>query len=314
MAVAGPSSSKATPRRVPISILPPSSPGSDPISLVWSPNDVLYLRSQHRIMGILTGSLPLLPQQNAYLGVPLQLMPEEVQLLLSRDAVVLVDDEEAHAMGPSREEWQRWSGEREKERREERRQSAIQAREHRIAFEEALKKGKGAKAAKQDAAEAGGSTPAVAEPTEEELRLIAYSHITAGASDDLPWYSGPNKAAHDRLVSLYFSPSSHTTRSLVFSSLNSPPYNYFLSCGLRFGGDFVAYPGDPFRYHSHYTLTVPKDRNEGIAAGKLIADGRLGTAVKKVHVLATKDERGEGIDEGEGKPIFFSLTWAGFGT
>lgn len=44
--------------------------------------DINTLRSHHRICGILTGTLPHLSSQNVFLGLPLQLMPEEVVLLV----------------------------------------------------------------------------------------------------------------------------------------------------------------------------------------------------------------------------------------
>ena len=44
--------------------------------------DITTIRSQHRICGVLTGTLPHLSQQNVFLGVPLVLMPEETVLLV----------------------------------------------------------------------------------------------------------------------------------------------------------------------------------------------------------------------------------------
>jgi hypothetical protein len=44
--------------------------------------DIAKLRSKHHICGVLTGTLPHLSQQNAFLGVPLILLPEEVVLLV----------------------------------------------------------------------------------------------------------------------------------------------------------------------------------------------------------------------------------------
>lgn len=44
--------------------------------------DIAIIRSQHRICGVLTGTLPHLSQQNVFLGVPLVLMPEETVLLV----------------------------------------------------------------------------------------------------------------------------------------------------------------------------------------------------------------------------------------
>lgn len=47
-------------------------------------SDIATLRSEHRICGILTGTLPHLSQQNVFLGVPLALMPEETVYLVDK--------------------------------------------------------------------------------------------------------------------------------------------------------------------------------------------------------------------------------------
>lgn len=46
--------------------------------------DVRQLREQHRICGLLLGTLPQVAQQNIFLGLPMQLLPEEVVLLVSK--------------------------------------------------------------------------------------------------------------------------------------------------------------------------------------------------------------------------------------
>jgi hypothetical protein len=47
-------------------------------------SDVATLRSEHRICGVLSGTLPHLSQQNIFLGLPLILVPEELVLLLEK--------------------------------------------------------------------------------------------------------------------------------------------------------------------------------------------------------------------------------------
>ena len=54
-----------------------------------------------------------------------------------------------------------------------------------------------------------------------------------------------------------------------------------------------------------------------LPAQQLVASGRLGTAVKKAHLLAVVDGAEEADEEGKAKSpqvTFWSLTWAGFGT
>ena len=44
--------------------------------------DVKIMRETHHIIGSLVGGLPRAPRQNSQMGLPLQLMPEEVNVLL----------------------------------------------------------------------------------------------------------------------------------------------------------------------------------------------------------------------------------------
>jgi len=81
---------------------------------------------------------------------------------------------------------------------------------------------------------------------------------------------------------------------------------YFMGGGLRFGGDFLIYPGDPLRYHSHFTLTVIPSPSSPIMPLDLVAYGRLATAVKKAHLLGTWNEAAS-------KAEYISLEWAAFG-
>lgn len=79
---------------------------------------------------------------------------------------------------------------------------------------------------------------------------------------------------------------------------------FHLLPGLRFGGLFVAYPGDPLRYHSHLII----NRSSNINCLDLVTGGRLATGVKKSWVIA--DTVGE---EEQDDVMCFSIEWAGFG-
>ncbi|KAI8333598.1 tRNA intron endonuclease [Chlamydoabsidia padenii] len=105
---------------------------------------------------------------------------------------------------------------------------------------------------------------------------------------------------------------------------------FFLTCGDKFGGDYLAYPGDPMRYHSHFIIGI-KEAKEIWTAMDLVRMGRLATNTKKTFVLATpdtttlknqqdsKDEKndnqeryGGGNSTGMISVDCFSITWAGF--
>ncbi|WFC94074.1 phosphatidylinositol 3-kinase [Malassezia brasiliensis] len=93
---------------------------------------------------------------------------------------------------------------------------------------------------------------------------------------------------------------------------------YFLSTGLRFGGDFVVYPGDPLRYHSHYTATILATPQQPMAAYHVVASGRLVT----LDDTEALERRLAGYDDATdtapaplwGNVEYWSLAWAGFGT
>ncbi|KAK0547748.1 tRNA-splicing endonuclease subunit [Tilletia horrida] len=235
-------------------------------ALVWNVEDVKLLRTKHNIIGLMTGSLPIAPQQNVFLGLPWQLFPEEVTFLLHSKAIVLID------------------------------QSAIER--------EALLQ------ASTSSASASSATPPSSSP--HILTSLTPAPTTLSASFEPYLPSTPQSLA----------------RNAVFTELHSRAY--FLSTGLRFGGEFVVYPGDPLRYHSHFSTSIlfssssrsqdgknktaattaaaEKTPGASISALDLVASGRLGTAVKKAHLLCVvdlddvlvQDEAGGG-GEGEGQ-------------
>lgn len=92
---------------------------------------------------------------------------------------------------------------------------------------------------------------------------------------------------------------------------------YFMMPGLRFGGVFVAYPGDPLQFHSHLIVKVPQGE---VNLLELITSGRLATAVKKAWVVMEPERRGERETTKTIKDInsqlpvrAYSIEWAGFG-
>ncbi|KAF2719364.1 SEN34 subunit of tRNA-splicing endonuclease [Polychaeton citri CBS 116435] len=67
--------------------------------LLYDINTITYTRAIHNISGVLIGSLPQAPQQNVFLGIPLELMPEEARLLVEKGVAYIVDDVKAHKTG-----------------------------------------------------------------------------------------------------------------------------------------------------------------------------------------------------------------------
>ena len=79
--------------------------------LLFSIDIISHCRRNHNICGMLVGTIPNLSQQNVFLGIPLELMPEEARVLVERGAAYIVDDEDVHRKAfatMSREERLKW--------------------------------------------------------------------------------------------------------------------------------------------------------------------------------------------------------------
>lgn len=78
----------------------------------------------------------------------------------------------------------------------------------------------------------------------------------------------------------------------------------YITSGLKFGGDFLAYPGDPMRFHSHHIVMV-RERHARLKILDIINMGRLATNAKKTFILASSSEDEKQVEA-------FSIQWAGF--
>ena len=78
-------------------------------------------------------------------------------------------------------------------------------------------------------------------------------------------------------------------RSAVFKDLWEK--GYYLTGGTKFGCDFLAYPGDPYKFHSHFVV-VCVEEHQPLTPHFLISKGRLGTNVKKTVLLCSLNSHG----------------------
>ena len=77
---------------------------------------------------------------------------------------------------------------------------------------------------------------------------------------------------------------------------------YYLTTGAKFGGDLLAYPGDPMRYHSFYiVIIIPWGKK--VVPFDIISAGRLGATVKKTALLSSVSDSNE--------VVYTSVKWSG---
>lgn len=101
---------------------------------------------------------------------------------------------------------------------------------------------------------------------------------------------------------------------------------YYVLPGMRFGGTYVTYPGDPLRYHAHQIVETKEYYSEDIGLFKMCNRGRLATGVRKVWVVG--GNKVKNTDSHTRKPLVdrildkdetledemvcFSIEWSGF--
>ena len=283
---------------------------------LFSIDAVTYLRREHHICGVLIGTLPQIPQQNVFLAMPLQLMPEEARLLVDKGVACIVDEVKAHKDGMTsimEEDRKRYLQDLEAEGLQAMR---LQNRRKEQLREEALKNldaKKAAKASKKAAQKqvvadnAAGDDPALelfagGEQAQDGGPQRPTSSETAMAVTPSTSYPPmPSRPASDQILPSPEVPSSYP----LFAHLHSK--GYFLSPGLRFGCQYLAYPGDPLRFHSHF-LVVSAEWDEEINLMDIIAGGRLGTGVKKGFLVGGAEQTGPGSED---SVRTFSVEWAG---
>jgi len=289
--------------------------------LLFDINVVTYLRRTHNICGVLIGGIPQVPQQNVFLGLPLELIPEEVKLLVEKEVAYIVDDNAWH-----KERFNTLQGEDRKKYLDSLRSRGLQAHKETAA---AAKQRTKTALAKQAAMRAHSKTASKDVSTEDERPATPESaNISFEEEDSLFGPDRPASLSYSQSESGALKPYPVTPTTTYNSSLlpenpsqqPDPPVpssyplfahlhskGYYTMPGLRFGGDYNVYPGDPLRFHSHFIATG-YEWDQEIPVLDLIGGGRLGTAVKKGFMIGAEDPDSE--SDGE-KVRTFCIEWAG---
>lgn len=292
--------------------------------LLYDINIITWLRRTHNILGVLIGTLPQFPQQNVFLGLPLELQPEEARLLVEKDIAYVVSDLEWHERGSrlvtSKQRREFLEGLRD-EGREVARVSDLRkevSREKTMKHLQARKRGtppgrggRGDSAADEEISPEANNE----EGQEEEETLFESSPLPTSSTVKLPSSSAQPLTSSDPSAAWTITPTTsypplprppldpaiqlpavRPSSYALFKHLHAK--SYFISPGLRFGCQFLVYPGDPLRFHSHF-LAVGLDWDEEFDLLDLVGGGRLGTGVKKGWLVGGVEREGNGDYEGK---------------
>ncbi|KXT12060.1 hypothetical protein AC579_1863 [Pseudocercospora musae] len=283
--------------------------------LLYDVNHVTYLRREHNISGVLIGTLPQASQQNVFLGLPLELMPEEARLLVEKEVAYIVDDTEEHkrnflGRGLGAEERKAFQAALRKQGQAAAQDASKKADERKQA---ALKK-IGEKTGDwndipDDMFEAGPRRGKKAARARPEPARTASTNASTNAAEVEPYPITPT--------------TSHPPLQAKKPETSEPPdvppsyplyrhlhqNGYFMAPGIRFGCQYMAYPGDPLRFHSHF-LCNGMDWDQDFDLLDLVGGGRLGTGVKKGFLVGGQEKTSDTSNE-KNNVRTFCIEWGG---
>lgn len=284
--------------------------------LLFDINVVTYLRRAHHICGVLIGSLPQVPSQNVFLGLPLELMPEEAKLLVEKGIAYIVDDTAWHS--------RKFNGTDAAERHRYAEQLREQGMRAKKAAEATNKKKRDKKLAQigrlQEEANVKSSSTGEDAGVDENASEASFF---SGTTSTLPLKKAklaaePYAITPTATESLLSPPPESAFQQLPLVPKSYPLYkhlhsqNYFSTPGLRFGCDYTVYPGDPLRFHSHF-VAVGYEWDQEISLMEIIGGGRLGTGTKKGFLIGGEDlsKMASGEDEDKDNVRTFCIEWGG---
>lgn len=316
--------------------------------MLYDVNAVTYLRREHNISGVLMGTLPQASQQNVFLGLPLELMPEEARLLVEKDVAYIVDDVAEHKRtflgnGLGAEERKAYQAALRKQghsaaqevvkKADDRKKAALQ-KVGRAAgdwndipddmFEPSRgRKGKPARRPEPASTSKPPPTTNVANDNESLFGPPANGPPMRSNASRKPSEGSPAVPEPYGVTPTTSQPPMHTQvpapgagMELPVVPTSYPVYKhlhengYFMAPGLRFGCQYMAYPGDPLRFHSHF-LCNGMAWDEEFDLLDLVGGGRLGTGVKKGYLVGGEEQKVEPPDGKAGNVRAFCIEWGG---
>ncbi|KAL7629176.1 tRNA-splicing endonuclease subunit [Parahypoxylon ruwenzoriense] len=281
--------------------------------LLFDIDDVMHLRRHHNICSVFVGTIPQNPQQNIFMGLPIELMPEEAQVLVDKRVAFVVDDAAFHH--PARLAATLDDDARRRYLqvvKAEGRRAQMAAAESQMRSRPQKAVNKKAKRDKDPEEDVSNKEPAPEKSSKESDQDDQDDDNDNSTSlfDIPPSSPKPPKPATQETPPFAITPTTSNLLLLSSPPSSSPPVpvdvppsyplyahlqdrGYYMMPGLRFGCDYNVYPGDPLRFHSHFQA-ASYGWDDDIRVLDLVAGGRLGTGVKKGYLIggavATSDE------------------------
>jgi tRNA-splicing endonuclease subunit Sen34 len=272
--------------------------------LVFDIEDVVHIRRHHGMCAVFTGTMPQNPTQSILLSLPIELYAEEAKLLVDKKAAYVADDATDHlsqlkTMDSSARKTYFQS--LKSQRKAAQRVFDDNKAKYRARHAHKVPKGKAAPSSAEAEADDSLFSSAPSAPALVVAETYKLPAVTPSTSNVLMPPSAIGAVAPIQIPPTY----------PLYAFLNAR--GYFITPGLRFGGDYSVYPGDPFRYHAHY-LANCYGWDQKIPMLDLTTSGRLGTAVKKGFLMGAEKptEEQDAEPDTTGKNVrVFCIEWAG---
>jgi tRNA-splicing endonuclease subunit Sen34 len=273
-------------------------------ALLWTAREYKIVRQNYRIIGSLLGSLPGYRQQDSTRGLPVLLSKEEVY--------VLKENEWARIRFKTKKRKRNSSENEEAEEQQLLLQPRAATTRNQLRAMKASKKSQWGGAAKKKQK----VVPKKKNDKEEETkkkssnnrdRIVDWEQVlgrsssvvlplTTGELDDAP-PEEEEEEAYERRVWRKMSKIDRY-KCAVFKDLHKKGFT--MTSAAKFGGDYLAYPGDPMLFHAYFTVRV-LERGEKMTPLSCSSVTRMAHAARKNVVFAFCGEEDDDDDEKDEK-------------
>ena len=263
--------------------------------LIWTAEEYRIVRQRHRIVGALLGSLPGYRQQDATRGLPVLLSAEEVHVLETNEWARVIRRKKKRKEEEEEEEEETTTTRKDETmmRQMERDQAKMRALKasKRSRWGGAKKKQKATtttKKKKRDEEEG--------HDDEKSDAIIVDWEQVLGKSSAVVL---PLTSETDERGVLSQMSKIDRYKCAVFKDLHEKGFT--MTSAAKFGGDYLAYPGDPMLFHAYFTVRV-LERGEKMTPLSCSSVTRMAHAARKNVVFAfCGEEEGEEKNTDGGK-------------
>ena len=286
--------------------------------LIWTAEEYRIVRQRHRIVGALLGSLPGYRQQDATRGLPVLLSAEEMHVLVTNDWARVIRRRKKQRKEEEEEEDEEETTLTTTTRKDETTMRQMERDQAKMRALKASKRSRWGGAKKKQKATTTTTTTKKKKKRDEEeghddeksddasivdweqvlgkssaVVLPLTSETDARLDEDVP----EKDDAGERSVLSQMSKIDRY-KCAVFKDLHEKGFT--MTSAAKFGGDYLAYPGDPMLFHAYFTVRV-LERGEKMTPLSCSSVTRMAHAARKNVVFAFCGEEGEEKNTDGGK-------------